>query len=280
MTKTLLKRLLSPELRESLIEIIVVLSMTSALFCTLQTNMFIFGLFVYVGFIWIARGVPNYKLAIITSILGGIIGFLTEYWGCSHHFWNWQLPCQSLWMINGVQDGFPIEVVAAYAGAGFWMSKLSLKMFIPEHQSAILFYAHKKYLDKFYTRISIAFIIDVIGISIICRESLLIQSVTLLMLGLNVLLFLPKEAFRIVSGFGLFVGCMGFFFENFATGFFPSFAVWKYNQAAHLNLNFPNPMIGVAPISAMFAYIGVGLLLFGLSFLLNYVLMLNQDSNS
>jgi hypothetical protein len=83
--------------------------------------MLVFGIFVYVGLIWIARGVPNYKLALITGMMGGTVGFLTEYWGCGHHFWNWQLPCTSLWMINGMQDGFPVEVVAAYAGAGFWI---------------------------------------------------------------------------------------------------------------------------------------------------------------
>jgi hypothetical protein len=268
----ILKRLSDEDLRGSFLELFVILSMTCILFYIFETNMLMFGVFVYLGLFWIVRGVPNYKVAVFNGVIGGGAGFLTEYWGCGLHYWNWVTPCQSLWMINGMEDGFPVEVVVAYAGAGFWMGKLSLKMFAKEHDEVMHFYAHKEYLSTFYFRLSVATVINVIGISIICNESAFLQSVTVFLLGVNVLLFLPKTACYIVSSFALVVGLVGFFFENFATGYFSSFAVWKYNLSAYESLNISNPIIGVAPVSAMIAYLGIGSLLFGLSFLLNHAL--------
>ena len=92
------------------------------------------------------------------------------------------------------------------------------------------------------------------------------------MLGLNVLAFLPRSALVVSGSFALVVGFVGFFFENFATGFFSSFAVWRYNLEGLADLAIPNPIIGVAPLTALIAYLGVGSLLFGLSFLLNHAL--------
>ena len=269
---TIVKRVLDQEHRSSLIELVVILSMTSILFYLLETNMMVFGFFVYAGLFWIVRDVSNTKLAIVTGLVGGLVGFLTEYWGCGQHYWSWVVPCQSLWMINGMEDGFPVEVVVAYAGSGFWITKLSLKLFAEEHRDTALFYANRGYLTSFYARLTTLFLIVVTGITVLCIEPVFIQSSLLLTAGLSVFTLLSRSAQKIVGSFAIVVGLVGFFFENFATGFFPAFAVWRYNHAAHTGLAIPDPIIGVAPITAFFAYVGVGLLLFGLSFLLNYAL--------
>ena len=49
-----------------------------------------------------------------------------------------------------------------------------------------------------------------------------------------------------------------------ATGIIPGFSVWVYNPALFPGILF----IGVAPISAFFAYTGCGLVLFSMSFIL------------
>ena len=266
-------------MKGSFLELFVILSMTGVLFYLVETNMLVFGLFVYAGLFWIVRGVPNVKLSLVTGFAGGLAGFLTEYWGCASHFWNWVTPCTSLWMINGMEDGFPVEVVVAYAGAGFWMSKLSLKMFPAQHGEAVSYFAEKKYLEGFYLRFAIAVLIDVVGVTVICVEPMFLQSVTMFMLGLNVLVFLPRGGLMVSSLFALVVGVVGFFFENFATGFFSSFAVWRYDLELHTNTAIPIPIVGVAPITAFIAYLGVGSLLFGLSFLLNYALSARKKTS-
>lgn len=269
---TIVKRALEAEQRSSLIELIVILSMTSVLFYLLETNMLVFGLFVYAGLIWVVRDAPNYKLGMVTGAVGGIVGFATEYWGCARHYWNWVIPCKSIWMVNGMEDGFPVEVVIAYAGAGFWMTKLSLKMFAKEHAESAEFFRQKRYLTSFSPRFALALITALVGVTVICIEPAFLQSTLIFMFGVSVSAFLPRSALGVVLPFSAVVGVVGFFFENFATGFFSSFAVWRYNLSAYADVRIPNPIIGVAPITAFIAYVGVGLLLFGLSFLLNHAL--------
>ncbi|MHA1291535.1 MAG: hypothetical protein ACTSQJ_02575 [Promethearchaeota archaeon] len=104
---------------------------------------------------------------------------------------------------------------------------------------------------------------------IVIIEPIYIQSMILLIVGTNVFLTLPKKVMGIVLPFAIFMGAIGFFFENFATGIIPGFSVWEYNVSKYEFLNIPNPIIGVAPISAFIAYTGCGFLLFSLAFALN-----------
>ena len=66
---------------------------------------------------------------------------------------------------------------------------------------------------------------------IVCEPAYL-QSATLLCIGITLLLlFLRTRGARAATfGWGLLVGCAGFFFEVFATGgVLPEFAVWRYD---------------------------------------------------
>jgi len=251
------------------IEIVLFLSLTTLLFYILGTNMMLFGVFVYVGLAWLIYKTPNRKLCFITGIMGGMIGFFTEFWGCSNQIWNWTEPCITIWMIFGHKYGFPIEVVIAYFASGFWMSKVTLILFEPQLQETIEFFDNKEYNDTITARVIVALIIDAIGLTILIIEPMYIQSMLLIMVGTNIFLTLPKNAMVIVAPFAVFMGAMGFFFENFATGIIPGFSVWVYDISLYDNLNIPNPVIGVAPISAFFAYMGTGFVLFSSSFVLN-----------
>ena len=108
-----------------------------------------------------------------------------------------------------------------------------------------------------------------VAITIIIIEPIYIQSMLLISCGVNLFIWLPKQTKELVLPMAIFMGFVGFFFENFATGIIPTFSVWEYNIEAHSNLNIPDPLVGVAPISALIAYTGTGLILFSLTFILN-----------
>ena len=97
----MVERFHDKDVRSSLIELAIILPLTCIVFYFFETNMLVFGLFGYAGLVWIIRDVPNYKLAIIMAGVGGLIGYLSEYWGCSSHLWNWVTPCKTIWMIHG-----------------------------------------------------------------------------------------------------------------------------------------------------------------------------------
>ena len=109
---------------------------------------------------------------------------------------------------------------------------------------------------------------------IICEPAYL-QSATLLCTGITLRLFLPTFNARAATlGWGLLVGFAGFFFEVFATGgVLPDFAVWRYNPevqhavVARGRWQVPVPYIRTSPVTAFPAYVGTGLIIFSLSFL-------------
>ena len=102
-------------------------------------------------------------------------------------------------------------------------------------------------------KISAVFILFFIGMIVIIIEPIYLQSVTILFLGLRIFLFLIRPAQKAVAVFTIIVGSIGFFFENYATGIIPGFVVWRYNFDSYSGLSIPNPIIGVAPLSAFIA---------------------------
>jgi len=257
------------EQRMQWLEIILYLSLATLFFRIFANNMVMFGVFVYIGVAWLIYKTPNRKLCLVTGIIGGTIGFCTEWWGCPNLLWHWTEPCITIWMVFGQPNGFPIEVVIAYFSAGFWIGKVTLILFEPQVDEIVDFYENKGYSDTLKIRLIIAIIIDVVCITVLSIEIMYIQSMLLLAIGSNIFLTLPKKIMGLVLPFALFMGLIGFFFENFATGIIPGFSVWVYDVSLYENLAIPNPVIGVAPISAFFAYTGCGLIIFSSAFALN-----------
>ncbi len=257
------------EQKRQMLELVVFLSIASVAFYTFKTNMALFGIFVYVGLAWLFITTPSRKISLIAGIVGGAVGFFTEFWGCTAHLWNWELPITTIWMIFGDTNGFPIEVVIAYFAAGFWIAKTAHVLFKPSTDYTIKFYEVNRLQDTFKVRSILVIVLPIPEIVILLVEPMWIQAMALTAVGIVIICFLPKEALKWVISIGVFMGGVGFFFENFATGGFGAdWAVWRYDISIYATLRVPDPVIGVAPISAFFAYMGVGLVLFGLSFLL------------
>lgn len=269
--KELLEQWNDREQKLQLLEIALFLSLATIFFYVFNTNMLMFGIFVYLGLAWLIYKTPNRKLSLLTGILGGFIGFCTEWWGCPNQLWNWTEPQISLLYLFGKPYGFPVEVVVAYFSAGFWIGKITLILFDPQVRDTIDFYDSQEFNESIKWRVILAMIITAMGITIIILEIMWIQAMLLLSIGCSLFLLLPKRVMGIVAPFAMFMGAVGFFFENFATGIIPGFSVWQYDVSLYDNLVIPDPVIGVAPISAFVAYMGTGLILFSSSFILNRV---------
>ncbi|MHA1791163.1 MAG: hypothetical protein ACTSVI_00880 [Promethearchaeota archaeon] len=252
-----------------LVEISIFLSLAAMCFYIFNTNMLMFGIFIYAGFAWIFFTTKEKKIPALIGILGGTIGAFTEAWGCLNHYWNWEEPCITIWMIGGHPSGFPFEVVFAYFAAGFWIGKITGVLF-PE-----LIEYKKKYASMKNTRIkekihySISLLVSLLAFTIIVIEPAWLQSLILLATGVILVIFLPRRVTLGILPFSLFMGISGFFFENFATGILPGFSVWTYNIPLYSTLKIAIPIVGVAPISAFIAYFGCGMILFSLVFHLN-----------
>ncbi len=256
------------EQKRQMLELVLFLSIASVAFYAFKTNMALFGIFVYVGLAWLFVTTPSRKISLITGMVGGVVGFFTEFWGCSATVWNWELPITTLWMIFGDAKGFPIEVVIAYFAAGVWIAKTAHVLFKPSTDYTVKFYEASGLQDTLKVRAILAIVLPIPEIAILLIEPMWTQAMTLTAFGIIIVCFLPKEALKWVIPIGIFMGGVGFFFENFATGGFGAdWAVWRYDLSLYATLRVPNPVVGVAPISAFFAYMGVGLVLFGLSFL-------------
>ena len=288
----------APGCRVKLLEIVVVLGATAALFWRLREDMQIFGYFVYVGLLYVVRSAPDARTSLLAGALTGAIGAATEYWGCvSTGLWNWvdpsfghagdANPTRSLWMAGdgGGPRGFPIEVVVAYAGAGFWMASISMVVLAPEHAEvrreaaargrvpAAAAAAAAASSSSSSSSSALHKLAKAALLWLAAAEPAFRQSALLLALGVHATRQLPPRALRAAWAWGAVVGTAGLFFEIFATGgALPSFAVWRYSPArvaaavARGVLRVPVPFVRTAPLSALPAYVGTGLVVFGEAF--------------
>jgi hypothetical protein len=242
-------------------------------------------------------------MSLVSSVLTGVIGAATEQWGCSTGLWNWvsssyphgDRDTTSLWMVGGSPQGFPIEVVVAYgkqvspkflpavtfrhffaAGAGFWMASISKVVLAPEHddvaRAAGTGGSHDSIREGSIAA-ALRRITTTLLVGLACSEPAYVQSACLLCAGINVASGLTTRATWAAVCWGVLVGVCGLFFEMFATGgLLENVAVWRYDQAKHHEmvqagaLQAPMFFLRTAPYTALFAYIGTGLVVFGSTF--------------
>ena len=262
-----------PGCRLKLLEILAVLGSTAVLFWWLRSDMQSFGYAVGLGLVYVVRSAPDPTASLLAGAATGAIGAATEYWGCvATGLWNWvdpsfgydDLPTRSVWMAGGKPQGFPIEVVVAYAGAGWWMASISKVVLAREH-AEVAAAAPLGIPSAQHTLAQVALLF------LARAEPAYAQSALLLALGLHCTPdSLPPRARRAAWVWGAIVGLSGLFFEIFATGgVVPSFAVWRYSPeelaatVARGMLCVPVPLLRTAPLSALPAYVGTGLVVFG-----------------
>jgi hypothetical protein len=293
-----LYRILYTSNRVKLLEILTILSTTAVLFYYLKNDMKTFGFCVYAGLLYVVYSSPNYKSSAVIGLTAGFVGAMTEHWGCSQGLWNWvdpsfnplDQPTKSLWMIDGAPKGYPVEVVVAYAGAGFWMNSISLHVLAPEHTDMVernVFNRRRRsccsvlrqHFSVFLTEYAVLRHLFAVKVAIltlmIMFEPAFLQAALLMLVGVFSTVLLPSNRIKLATvWWGLVVGFCGLFFEIYATGgLFQEFAVWRYDrqkqaavvQEGSFKVNVPFVM-GTAPLSAFPAYVGTGLIIFSMSF--------------
>jgi len=212
-----------PRIRTKLIEIIAVLGSTGIAFTLLKEDMQTFGYCVYAGLVYVVANAPDKRASLYTGLATGVIGALTEHWGCVHTgLWNWvspvynraDLPTRSLWMVGGSPQGFPIEVVIAYAGAGWWMASLSKVVLYEEHTALKIRGFHEHGEGGARSRMGAErFLLAMACAIVILHEPAYLQSALLTWAGWHIALGLPPRAREVAIAWGVLVGCAGFFFE-------------------------------------------------------------------
>jgi|EP00945_MAST-04E_sp_MAST-4E-sp1_P001226 hypothetical protein len=263
--------------RVKLAEVVSVLAGTAVLFCALEEDMKTFGYFVYVGLLYMIWSCEDMALSLLAGFITGSVGAFTEWWGCSNKLWNWvsanavypgDRQTASLFMIGGDRYGFPIEVVIAYAGAGFWMASISRVILEKEHAEL----AHGK--GNVSSNALPYRVVSGILLLVAYFEPVCLQSCVLLWAGINMTLGLTDQAKIASISWGCLVGVSGFFFEIFATGgIADDFAVWRYDKQRHHEMvqssgtfHLPVYFVSTAPHTAILAYVGTGLIIFSGTF--------------
>jgi hypothetical protein len=264
-------------------EIWVILIATAVLFSQLKEDMQTFGYFVYAGMVYVLLSCEDKHMSIVTGLVCALCGAATEHWGCSQQLWNWvdpvfsplDKPTRSLLMIGGQPYGFPVEVVVAYAGAGFWMSSISKVVLAPEHAAIAKAGPARAFSAVQWTGI---LLLNTLLIFLIWCEPVYRQCLLLQLAGWNVAFNIQHcpACLYATLVWGLIVGCAGFFFEVYATGGVQEdFAVWRYSDDVTASMiatgsfQIPNPFVSTAPITAFPAYVGTGMLTFGTGFLMS-----------
>jgi hypothetical protein len=263
-------------------EILVILGATAALFADLEEDMQTFGYYVYGGMFYVILMCEDLFMSLTTGMLTAVVGAATEHWGCSQQLWNWvnpafssyDKPTRSLLMIGGQPYGFPVEVVVAYAGAGFWMSSIS-KVILRKEHAAI----SKVGPAKSFSMLQQAgiFLLNILVLYLIWCEPVYRQCLILQLVGWNIAFHIQHcpSCLYATLAWGLVVGCAGFFFEVYATGgVSEDFAVWRYSDAKTASMiaagtwQMPNPFFITAPVTAFPAYVGTGMIVFGTGFIM------------
>ena len=183
-----------------------------------------FGACVLLGMVYMTKTCPDFPASVAGALVAGLIGAGTERWGCTNGYWNWEPGLESLFMIGGSPDGFPLEVVVAYAGAGFWMGSISTRIMAPEHAELA------EHIPRPFAMVVLShmYVAALQLFAVVCawQQPPFRQSIVLCLLGGTVLANIPPASSSSAACsprasiicWGLVTGCAGYFFEVYATG--------------------------------------------------------------
>ncbi len=237
---------------------LIILIAFSIAFLIFRTNFIAFFFLTCLGIIPIFFFSRNKKIGLVVGGYAGFFGFLTEWWGCSLGYWTW-INTQSLYMVFGI---FPVEMPIIYFFCGLWINQFLNEIYIEEIED---------FRNNMQLQISKPWLIFLFITTAICYLTFIIspiwiQSMLILSTGLILMASISKR--KIILSLGGITGVAGFFFENFATGgFLPDLIIWRYNFVVHQSAIIPDPIIVAAPISAIIAYFGTGLIMGSLIFI-------------
>lgn len=226
---------------------------------------------------------PNTTLSLFSGAVAGLVGLATEQWSCKLGLRNWVQPAlQSLFTIDRSNPdkadssvpgplGFPMGVICVYAGAGFWMGSIAHRLLETERRcETATATSAKAGLQIMAPNWAVG------SLQAICCLALYFekpwqQSMLVATIGCTLVSNIHSRAARRAAVFWAVIsGFYAFFFEVYATGGIdPGFAIWRYNRENITNCTgyLPVPFFSTAPASSIVGYIGLGLCIFGCTFL-------------
>ncbi|MHA1149408.1 MAG: hypothetical protein ACTSR8_14320 [Promethearchaeota archaeon] len=204
-------------------------------------------------------------IGLVIMIVALLLGYFCDLWGVGNNLWLYEKDTITLYILNGgdlTNGGFPIEIVAAYFFAGMWLMQIIESLFDKEIEELIEEYNNGAKLINSPKQMIPAIIVIIISTIIIIIEPLYWESLGYFSIGVFMISLVPSNKKIIPIIFGVFVGLGGFFFELFCSGqIFPEAVIWTYQQAEWEKFAIPSPLYKGSPISAIYAYFGVGAIL-------------------
>ena len=227
-------------------------------------NLIPFILVVIISFSIITIFLANHiYIGFVMMIIGGIFGFLTDFWGTSTNVFQYKPGTITLVVLLSGKlgaGGVPFEIVASYFFASMWLMQIIESIFDQEVEELIQYYQKGgKFMTSNLQSIP-ALIVIIISIIMVSLNPILIQPWGYFSIGVILTSFVPGNKKVIPIIFGILVGFVGLFFELFCTGeILPNAVIWTYE----------NPDWGSDILyRALIAYGGVGASLASAFFLL------------
>ena len=201
-------------------------------------------------------------IGLVMMVVGGLLGFFCDLWGVGNNLWLYNENTISLYVLNGgdlTNGGFPIEIVASYFFASMWLMQIIETLFDKEIEELIEEYDNGAKFISSYKQMIPAIIVIIISTIIIIIEPLYWESMGYFSIGVILLSLVPGNKKIIPIIFGVIIGLFGLFFELFCSGkIIPGAIIWTYQQSEWDKFIIPSPRIDGSPISAIYAYFGVG----------------------
>lgn len=201
-------------------------------------------------------------VGLVMMVIGGLFGFFTDFWGVGNNLWLYNENSITLWVMNGGDlnnGGFPFEIVASYFFASMWIMQVIESLFDTEIADLTQKFAGGEKLVRSYKQFVPTVALLIISIIVIIIEPMYWQPLIYFTIGIFTMSLVPGNKKIISIIFGLIMGFSGFFFELFCSGqILPNALIWTYQQPSWDAFVIPSPRILGAPISAVYAYFGVG----------------------
>lgn len=201
-------------------------------------------------------------IGLVMMVVGGLFGYFCDLWGVGNNLWLYNENTMSFLILNGgdiTNGGFPFEIVASYFFASMFIMYLLEFLFEGPTDKLIKEYEKGAKLIKNYKQMLPAIVVVIISTIVIIIEPLYWESMGYFSIGVVALSLVPGNKKMIPIIFGIIMGLMGLFLELFCSGkIIPEVELWTYQQPEWDAFIIPSPRIDGAPISALYAYFGVG----------------------
>ncbi|MHA1149412.1 MAG: hypothetical protein ACTSR8_14340 [Promethearchaeota archaeon] len=247
----------------AIILLIIITATFSLVIVDGKVNLIMFFILISIYFLIVLLFLARHiYIGIVMMFAGGLFGYFCDLWGVGNNLWLYNKNTDSFYIMNGrdlTNGGFPIEIVASYFFAALFLMNLMEFLFEAETEELIQEYDSGIKLIKSNKQMIPALIVITISTVIIIIEPLYWESMGYFSIGVFMISLVPGNKKLIPILFGIGMGFTGLFLELFCSGkIIPGVEIWTYQQTEWDAFVIPSPRILGAPISALYAYFGVG----------------------